>query len=248
MRKKKVGLILTYNCEKLVQKAIDNIPKNFFDIVICSDDGSIDKTIKILKQNNIPVHQHKHLGYGGNLYAGMAIAFKNYEADYVYELHGDGQYDFKSTVFAEKKFQSEKADLILGNRFFKYKEAWERGMPLPIFLGNIFFSFIASTLIELYFRDLFPGFRAYSRRFFNIIENKDFTWDYRFSFQIIALSKYNKLRISDVPAYCDYRKAKTTAPYSHTFSAFINILITGFLYRFAKMNLKIRYFDDSKKN
>ena len=249
MNKKKVGVILTYNCEKLVQKAIDNIPKNFFDTVICSDDGSTDKTLKILEENNIPVYQHKHLGYGGNIYSGMEIAFKKYNADYVYELHGDSQYDFKSTLLAEEKFQKENADLILGNRFFKYKEAWKRGMPLPIFLGNIFFSFLASILIELNFRDLFPGFRAYSRLFFNTIENKNFTWDYRFSFQIIALSKFNKLKICHVPAYCDYRGTKTTAPYSHTLVAFTNILMTGIFYRLAKVNFKYKIFlNDSKKN
>ena len=81
MKKKKVGLILTYNCERMVQKAIDKIPKNFFDVIICSDDGSTDETIKILKDNNIPAYQNNHMGYGGNLYSGMKIAFNKYNAD-----------------------------------------------------------------------------------------------------------------------------------------------------------------------
>ena len=115
MNKKKVGVILTYNCEKLVQKAINNIPKNFFDTVICSDDGSTDKTLKILEENNIPVYQHKHLGYGGNIYSGMEIAFKKYNADYVYELHGDSQYDFKSTLLAEEKFGTTILSSFLSN-------------------------------------------------------------------------------------------------------------------------------------
>ncbi len=242
--KKKVGLILTYNCEKLVQKAIDNIPKNFFHEIICSDDGSTDQTIKILQKNQIPAYQNNHKGYGGNLYSGMKIAFEKYNADYVYELHGDGQYDFKSVFFAEEKFKLDKSDLVLGNRFFKYKEAWKAGMPFPIFIGNIFFSFIASFLIQLKFRDLFPGFRAYSKFFFNTIENKIFTLDYRFSFQIIALAKYKNLKIDNVPAFCNYKQPKTTVPYSHTLSAFLNILMTGIFYRLAKVNLRYKYFSD----
>ena len=249
MKKKKIGLILTYNCEKLVQKAINNIPKNFFDMIICSDDGSTDQTIEILKKNNIPAYQNKHLGYGGNLYSGMKVAFEKYNADYVYELHGDGQYDFKSIFLAEEKFKNENSDLILGNRFYKYNEAWKRGMPILIFVGNIFFSFLASILIELKFRDLFPGFRAYSKKFFVSIKSKTFTWDYRFSFQIIALANFKKLKINNVPAFCNYKQDKTTVPYSHTLVAFINIIMTGIFYRLAKVNIKYKYFlDDCKKN
>ena len=39
-----IGLILTYNCENLVQKSIDKIPKNTLDEIICSDDESSDNT------------------------------------------------------------------------------------------------------------------------------------------------------------------------------------------------------------
>ena len=141
MNKKKVGVILTYNCEKLVQKAIDNIPKNFFDTVICSDDGSTDKTLKILEENNIPVYQHKHLGYGGNIYSGMEIAFKKYNADYVYELHGDSQYDFKSTLFAEEKFQKENAELILVIGFLNTNKKEE--VIIECFFRKYFFFFFS---------------------------------------------------------------------------------------------------------
>ena len=48
-----IGIIMTYNCESLVQKAIDQIPKEEFDKLICTDDGSTDNTIEIVKKNNI---------------------------------------------------------------------------------------------------------------------------------------------------------------------------------------------------
>ena len=73
--------------------------------------------------------------------------------------------------------------------------------------------------------------------------------DYRFSFQIIALAKFKKLKINNVPAYCNYNQAKTTVPYSHTWIAFTNILITGIFYRLAKADIMYKYFlNDSKKN
>ena len=48
-----IGVIMTYNCEQYVQNAIDQIPKNKFDELICTDDGSRDQTIEIIKKNNI---------------------------------------------------------------------------------------------------------------------------------------------------------------------------------------------------
>ena len=242
MKKINVGLVLTYNCQQLVQKTIDNIPKDFFDIVICSDDGSTDETLKILKNNGIPTYQHKHIGYGGNLYLGLKVAFQDYNADYVYELHGDAQYDFSSAVTADKQFTKENYDLILGNRFYKYNKAIENGMPIPIFLGNIFFSFIAGILIGLNFRDLFPGFRAYSKSFFFLIKDKNFSWDYRFSFEIIALSKIEKLKIGSVPTHCNYKGLRKTPPYSYAIKAFINIIITGIFFRLARAKLRFKFF------
>ena len=48
MKNKVIGVLLTYNCENLVQKAINNIPREEFDDLISSDDGSKDKTIQIV--------------------------------------------------------------------------------------------------------------------------------------------------------------------------------------------------------
>ena len=92
MKKIKIfELILTYDCEHLVQKAIDSIPKNKFDKIICSDDGSTDKTEQIVKKNNIEFFQIQHSGYGANLFHGLRMAFK-IGAIHVVEIHGDGQY------------------------------------------------------------------------------------------------------------------------------------------------------------
>ena len=125
MKNKVIGVLLTYNCENLVQKAINNIPREEFDDLICSDDGSKDNTIQIVEKNNIEVLRNKHKGYGGNLCRNK----KAFEmgATHVVELHGDGQYDFKQVKFMKKKFDCG-ADLVLGNRFYNYlqplKDKW----------------------------------------------------------------------------------------------------------------------------
>ena len=111
-----IGVIMTYNCESLVQKAIDQIPKEEFDKLICTDDGSTDNTIEIVKKNNIEFIKNNHLGYGMNLYAGMKKAFE-LGATHVIELHGDSQYDFTYVKEMKQNF-SQGCDLVLGNRFF----------------------------------------------------------------------------------------------------------------------------------
>jgi glycosyltransferase involved in cell wall biosynthesis len=44
------GLILTYNCENLIENTIKKIPFKKFDRVLCVDDGSSDKIQKKLKK------------------------------------------------------------------------------------------------------------------------------------------------------------------------------------------------------
>ena len=98
-----IGVIMTYNCEQFVQNAIDQIPKDEFDALLCTDDGSTDNTIEIIKKNNIQHIVNNHLGYGKNLYAGMKKAFE-LGATHVVELHGDSQYDFSQVKEMKKVF------------------------------------------------------------------------------------------------------------------------------------------------
>ena len=156
MKKKIIGVLLTYNCENLVQKAINNIPFKEFDEVICSDDGSTDGTCDIVSKNDIKILKNKHKGYGGNLFSGMNEAF-NMGATHVIELHGDGQYDFNQVQNMKEKFDIG-ADLVLGNRFYDYLQPLRDKMGFIKYFGNIFLTFFASIGLSLksktYFLDL----------------------------------------------------------------------------------------------
>jgi len=239
------ALILTRNSDQTVQKVIDKISKNKFHKIICSDDGSIDKTEFIMKKNKIDFFKIKHSGYGGNLFNGLEVAFKM-GATHVVEIHGDGQYI--SNIDDVIVLLNKKADLILGNRFFKYTEPLLiHGMPFYIYIGNLFFSFIARMGLNLSNRDLFAGFRVYSLNLFNIIKNKNLSKGYQFSFEIIALSKFYNLNIRSIDTICKYGKDTKTAPIFYTFQALYNIIITTLMYRFAKKNLLLGIFKNENK-
>ena len=203
---KLTGLILTYNCENLVQKAINNIPKNILYEVICIDDESKDNTRKVIEKNNISFFTHKHTGYGGNLFEGLKIAFKR-GATHVVEIHGDGQYDLSKITDVYKILKNDNSiDLILGNRFYDYMKPLENKMGIVKYFGNIGVTLMASLGLGIKSRDLFPGFRVYSQNFFEKLNFEKLSKFYWFSFEIIALSVYNNLKIREIASIVTIRQ------------------------------------------
>ena len=230
------GLILTFNCERFVEKTLKNIPYNKFDKIICSDDGSADETKQKFVNKNIEFFSHEHLGYGGNLFFGLKKAFEM-GATHVVEIHGDGQYDLENINDIIKKFKIENSDLILGNRFYNYKNTLKNGMPIHIFFGNIVLSLIAKIGLGLKLKDFFPGQRAYSKKFYEIIKTYKLPKGYQFSFEIIMLSKLHNLKISSVNCQCNYKGEKSTAPLHYLFSGFYHLITSIFLFRLDKKKI-----------
>ena len=239
---KLTGVILTYNCERLVQKAIDKIPKNILHEIICTDDASVDNTKEIVEKNNILFFTHEHTGYGGNLFEGLKIAFKR-GATHVIEIHGDGQYDLNKIIDAKKMLEKDDTvDLILGNRFYEYKKPLENKMGLVKFFGNIGVTFIASIGLGIKSRDLFPGFRVYSKNFYNTLNFEKLSKFYWFSFEIIALSVFNKLNIRDIPADCDYKSEHSSMSMWKGFPFIFHTVKTIIQFRLAKLKIKTGIF------
>tara|TARA_Y100001935_G_C17238236_1_gene474212 strand:+ start:372 stop:1100 length:729 start_codon:yes stop_codon:yes gene_type:complete len=233
-----IGVLMTFNCEKVVEKAINKIPKDKLYKLICTDDGSTDKTVEIVKSHGIEVVENEHFGYGANLFSGMKKAF-DMGATHVAEIHGDGQYDYNQIQPLKERFDNN-ADLVLGDRFYDMKQPLRDGMPLFIYVGNIFLSLAGRILLSLNLGDLFPGFRGYSKKFFEEMKGAEFSNDYKFSFEIIARSKYKNLNIVSVPVRCDYKSEHHTAPISKAFPIIFNVIYTGLAYRFNKFNIKLR--------
>ena len=239
---KLTGVILTYNCERLVQKAIDKIPKNILHEIICTDDASVDNTKEIVEKNNILFFTHEHTGYGGNLFEGLKIAFKR-GATHVIEIHGGGQYDLNKIIDAKKMLEKDDTiDLILGNRFYEYKKPLENKMGLVKFFGNIGVTFIASIGLGIKSRDLFPGFRVYSKNFYNTLNFEKLSKFYWFSFEIIALSVFNKLNIRDIPADCDYKSEHSSMSMWKGFPFIFHTVKTIIQFRLAKLKIKTGIF------
>ncbi|MAJ64402.1 MAG: hypothetical protein CL556_10455 [Alphaproteobacteria bacterium] len=238
---KLVGVVLTYNCESFIERTIKNLPLDELDDVLFTDDGSTDKTIEIIKKNKLNYIQNSHLGYGGNLFNGLKKAFSD-GATHVVELHGDGQYLNNNFKEIREKF-NKNTDLVLGDRFYDKYKTFKSGMPFHIFIGNLFLSFLARIGLGFHLNDFFPGFRAYSKKFFEKIQNYNLSDGYQFSFEIIAISKLLELKISSVPSECNYKDVKQTAPLWYIFPCIYNLILRSIQFRLAKKGKKISVFN-----
>lgn len=234
-----IALVLTYNSEKFIGKVLDSIPRELFSDVICSDDGSRDQTTNIIQERKFKfIKADINKGYGSNLFSGLKACF-NDGATHVVEIHGDGQYDINFLPDMLKKF-SEKKDLVLGNRFYKSKRAIQNGMPYYIYFGNHVLTFIGSVGLGLKSQDLFPGFRGYSKKFYDKICKTKFSDGYQLSFEIIAKSHFENLKIDFVP--CENHYEGITAPLSYAIIAYLHTAWICLLYRLAILGIKLGIF------
>ncbi len=56
------GVLMAYNCGRLLQRAFNSISSAYFDAIICVDDGSTDDTVAVAPGLGIPVFTHPHTG------------------------------------------------------------------------------------------------------------------------------------------------------------------------------------------
>ena len=77
---KVIGVLMAYNCSRLLERAYQSIPFDCFDEIICVDDGSTDDTVAVAQRLGITVFTHPHTGYGGNLFFGFQKALEKISA------------------------------------------------------------------------------------------------------------------------------------------------------------------------
>jgi|TARA_B100000315_G_scaffold188206_1_gene177956 glycosyltransferase involved in cell wall biosynthesis len=245
MKNKIFGLIMTYNCASLVEKAYRSLPKELFDTIICVDDDSTDDSVEVVRQLGIQAFTHPHTGYGGNLIFGLKKAFE-LGATHVIEIHGDAQYSTSQIPLTISKLNSG-CDLILGNRYHDMLQPLRDGMDIIRYFGNIFLSTIGRIGLDISTRDLFPGFRAYSQLFMKTIDFSITSKNYFFSFEIIVLARYFNLKICQVPVQCDYKGEHHSMSLTKGIPAILHTCKTVLYFRLARHNIKLGIFSSIKE-
>lgn len=239
-KEKIIGIILTYNCAGLVEKTYSLLPKKLFDSIIIVDDGSKDNIADIAKKLKIPFYSHRHSGYGGNVKYGLKKSLQM-GADYIVEVHGDGQYDPGAVLPALNKIKEGYA-LLLGSRFVDLLQPLQDKMPLSRYVANIVLSFIYRVILGVNLTEFHTGFHIYSKEFISIVGFKNTSNGHIYSLEIIFQSCFKKLPICEIPIRCDYASPHTSISIKKSIIYTFESFFLSSQYILAKIGIKYGIF------
>jgi len=240
--KKVVGIILTYKAASHLEELHKSLPMDILDDVFISNDDTGDGIEKIAEKLNIKCFSHPRLGYGGNMKYGMKKAIE-LGADYIVEIHGDGQFGREFIKPAVLKMKEDEGyGLIIGSRFIDARQSLRDGMPLLRYIANITLTFIEKIILGVNISELHTGARVYSREVLerpNIDNTSD---DYLFSFEIITQIVFMKMKIGEVPVRCYYNKEHTSISIKKSIVYGFETFGTLFYFIMARLGFKTRLF------
>ncbi len=233
---------MTYNCSRMLEGLLKRIPKETLDEIIIVDDGSDDGDVarEIANKYNLQFFPHGHLGYGGNLRYGFQKAIER-GADYMIEIHGDGQFDPTVIPQALEKLR-QGADFVMGSRFTNWKQPLKDGMSLVRFIANILLSSFARFILQIKWTEFHGGFRAYSRKLIEKVGLDKGANNYLYSFQIITVARYRNLMFAEIPIRADYRGEHTSISLRKSVIYSFQTLAVLFQYILARTGIKNRLF------
>lgn len=238
--KKSICVILAFNCASMVEHTYKRIPKDAVDRIILVDDASTDNTLEVAKRLGIECYTHEHLGYGGNVKYSIRKGIE-LGAEYIVDLHGDGQYDPAAIPRALAKAH-EGYDLVLGSRFFNHRQPLEDGMSWARYLANIGLSAIERFFLRVPVTEFHTGFRVYSKNLAETVALDATSDDFLFGFEIIAQTIFWNLKIGEIPIRCSYKEEHTSISISKSIVYAFQTFKTLAFFLLAKAGFKNRLF------
>ena len=210
---KRLGVfVISYNAEELIQNTLRRIPDGVWRevaVVYIVDDCSMDETTRKAMEYPDPFGKVKvfrnrvNRRYGGNQKFGYQYAIDR-DLDAVVMLHGDGQYAPEMLPDLFRPLVSGEADVVIGSRMIRRRDALKGGMPKYKFVANIFLTWIENLLSGLHMSEFHSGYRGYSTRFLKRIplwENSD---EWHFDTHILFQARQANAAIREIPIPTHY--------------------------------------------
>ncbi len=192
-----------YNAEKTLERTLDDIPSEWVDEIILTDDASRDGTVALAKKLGLRVFVHeRNMGYGANQKTCYREAL-NLGGDIMVMIHPDHQYDPKAIPRLIQPLLDGESDAVFGSRMLGGRPL-EGGMPKWKYLANIFLTALENAAFYMYLTEYHSGLRAYSRKYLETVKfglNSD---DFVFDSEIIAQGVVHNLRIKEIPIETRY--------------------------------------------
>lgn len=239
-RKKSICIILAYNCANVLESTYKRIPARSVDQIVLVDDGSTDNTLLEAKRLGIPYYTHPNLGYGGNIKYSIQKSLE-LGAEYIVDLHGDGQYDPTAIPMALAKAR-EGYDLVLGSRFFDLKQPLKDGMSFARYFANIGLSTIERLVLGLSVTEFHTGFRVYTKHLAETVLLQNTSDDFLFGFEIIVQAHFCKLRIGEIPIRGNYKEEHTSISIPRSIIYAFQTFKVLALYLLAKAGVRTKLF------
>jgi glycosyltransferase involved in cell wall biosynthesis len=151
-------LIPCYNEEAGIADVVNAFKKHIPTATIyVYDNNSIDQTIARARNAGAVVRVESRQGKG-NVVRRM---FADIEADLYIMIDGDGTYDASAAPTLIQQLVENNLDMVIGTRKEESSTAHRVGHKF----GNTLFNWVLSFLFNSPFKDIFSGYRVFSRRF-----------------------------------------------------------------------------------
>lgn len=186
-----------YNEEKTLAIALNDLPKHIDGIddieVLIINDGSVDKTVEIAKQNGAKyiLDLPNNLGLAKAFIAGINKSIE-LGADIIVNTDADNQYCAKDIEKLVKPIIEARADIVIGARPIEEIEHFSLVKKMLQRLGSWAMRLLSCTNVA----DATSGFRAFSRNAaiqLNVFDN------YTYTLETIIQAKAKGLEIISVP-------------------------------------------------
>lgn len=222
-KEKKCCIVIpTYNNCQTLKKVINDVLV-YTEQVIVVNDGSTDKTDKILQQfNQVDVISYaKNKGKGYALRKGIRYAYEQ-GFKYAITIDSDGQHFASDLPKFVEKIDDHPHAIIIGNRSMD-----QDGIPGKSSFGNRFsnFWFWFETGIRL--PDTQSGFRLYPLE--PLSKMKFFTRKYEFEIEVIVRAAWKGVEITTIPIQVYYAPKETRVSHFRPFRDFSRVSVLNSL-------------------
>lgn len=204
MEERVTVVIPAYNEERTIVGVIRGLKAKGFAQIIVVDDGSSDRTGKVVREEGVVLVRHLlNRGVGGALGTGIKAALR-FRPNIVVTFDADGQHDPDDIPRLIEPIEKGEADIVIGSRMLD-----PAGMPWSRRVANRIANVVTYLLFGVWATDSQCGLRAFSRDAAARI--RIMTSGMEVSSEILAEIVRNRLRYREVPVkaiYTDYSLSK----------------------------------------
>ncbi|HMB62190.1 MAG TPA: glycosyltransferase family 2 protein [Eudoraea sp.] len=242
---KRIAVILpAYNAEKTLEKTYRDIPHDFIDEIILTDDFSIDKTIRVAKNLGIGhiIAHNRNLGYGANQKTCYAKALE-LKADIVVMLHPDYQYNPKLIPAMSDLISNGVYDVVLGSRILG-TSAIKEGMPHYKYYANRVLTAVQNLLMGQKLSEYHTGYRSFGIHVLKALPLSENSDDFLFDNQMLAQICYKGFNIGEISCPAKYEQDSSSINFRRSIAYGLGVLWVSLQYFLQKLGFKFKLFKD----